>query len=361
MAPQKKWNNVDGWWEKPQRILGGPKEPHWECGCGASGNWACALQCRKCKRDAPSGVQKKAKAASAAAIAKTSPSGTPRKPDKSSEIAVLRREIKELKAAAGKDPSATPPNDPTDDKRLEEIRNLEAAIAAMGHVLGAEETVLQLKGKLEGLRASRLAAKPASAQRKYAVEKVEKFQRSIQKAREQRELLVAKMEADRTTLAQTDEKLAGLRVDLAAAEVKATALVGSTAAPEVVAERFLALPVGLQQQPMWQERAAQFAAWQAEAGAAAADAQAALAQAQAQAEAVAPAGPSVEEAGKAEAAALKDKEAEAFEEQQMQMDVDALCAAPLGDDLDAKRKWAEGFVAHRRQKARAERPAPYLG
>ncbi len=276
MRPKKEQDD-DGWWnyqsravgnkgkgeERSQRILAGPRRPTWGCSCGTEGIWACSIQCHVCHKSCPNYVRVKAEAAArkekeGGGGGKGGATGGGKS---TSEIDALKKEVKELRLAAGGDVDM----DEGRDKEAEQlVRHLEAAFQALSSA-GSSEMAASVKVRLDEAKAARFAAKSPAAQRRAAIDRLERVRRAHDKEIERQGGLRADMERVALDIGASVEKVAGLKADLLAAEKKAEELLTSNPEGKGTGQPVLVLPAALLEEPKWKEREAQLQQWKAEA------------------------------------------------------------------------------------------------
>ena len=155
----------------------GPKLPHWRCKCGVADNFANRTCCRGCAEAAPGHIQKKQKAAHAAAVSGTSPKvvtpkgpqgawkdGPPKGGDWDRLFQVMEKMVD--KAAGGTSPKPAtaaaagalmPAKEEDGEARGTRIQTLQTEVAqllALGVAEGAP-TVLERRAEISKLRSER--------------------------------------------------------------------------------------------------------------------------------------------------------------------------------------------------------------
>ena len=191
-------------------LLRGPREPHWACGCGEAGNFACRLKCKACKRPAPRSVANRAREAdkkvggnpAKAAVAPSAPSRRTHEADLARKLATSEKQLKEAREANKKlaatakasasaaaasgtaTGGATEPVDAPVSPLDAKIKGLVEFLAKTDDGLDPELDRIRADktAELRSCRAQKLEAKPLAAQLSEAAKAVAKVAKQHEKA-----------------------------------------------------------------------------------------------------------------------------------------------------------------------------------
>ena len=237
-------------------ILAGPKTPYWSCHCGSAGNYASRIKCR-CGREAPHRIVHAAREAAKRINAPTpshgrgaagawakGPPGAKGGPT-TTELAKLRAEVAQLRAAAKNDSKMDVEGEGDEESAGVDIQKAHAAYLATVAAFGPNSKRAQdMEADVAELRASRQQAMPVSRQIRALERKVGDKRKQVDAARLAATVAAETVREAQRVLEAADEKVVHFVTKLQEADKELQELCKRPAEPTVEEHGAMLLALG---------------------------------------------------------------------------------------------------------------------